>query len=47
MIPIIILTLGLNYKPYYFDNRIYNFGNIGIKEKIHAELAYLSTKTKI
>lgn len=44
MIPIIILTLGLNYKPYYFDNRIHNFGNIGIKGKIHAELAYLSTK---
>ena len=44
MLPIFTVMLGFNPTPYYFDNRIHNFGNIGIKGKIHAEIAYLSTK---
>lgn len=44
MLQIFTLILGLNSTPYYFDNRIHNLGNIGIKRKIHAEIAYFSTK---
>ena len=49
MLQIFTLIMGLNpipkgSTPYYYDSRIHNFGNRGIKGKIHAELAYLSTK---
>ena len=30
--------------PYYYDPRIHNLGNIGVKGKIHAEAALISTK---
>lgn len=47
MLQIFILFLGLNLNskiPYYYDPRIHNFGNIGIKGKMHAEICYFSTK---
>ena len=31
-------------KPYYFDNRIHNMGNIGLGGRLHAELSPFATK---
>ena len=46
MITIIILGLSLNInidRPYYYDRRIHNLGNLGFSGMIHAESALLST----
>tara|TARA_Y100000591_G_scaffold332494_1_gene370030 strand:+ start:604 stop:1245 length:642 start_codon:yes stop_codon:yes gene_type:complete len=45
MINIIILGLSFSIKrPYYYDRRIHNLGNIGFPGMIHAESALLSTR---
>ena len=43
MIPLFLISLALII-PYYYDPRIHNLGNIGVKGKIHAEAALVSTK---
>lgn len=45
-----ILILGFSipinnfHKPYYFDDRIHNMGNVGFGGWVHAELSTLATK---
>ena len=42
---IIPIIAGLHINPpYYFDPRIHSFGNVGIGGRVHANLAYASTK---
>lgn len=41
---LLVQTQGLKNPPYYFDRRIHNLGNIGLKGKIHAETALISTR---
>ena len=43
MLPLFLISLALII-PYYYDPRIHNLGNIGVKGKIHAEAALVSTK---
>ena len=43
MIPLFLISCALII-PYYYDPRIHNLGNIGVKGKIHAEAALVSTK---
>lgn len=39
-----LLVLGLNV-PYYYNPNIHNFGNVGFRGKVHAQLANIATKT--
>ena len=36
-----MISLG---RPYYYNEKIHNFGNIGWKGRIHAEIAPFATK---
>lgn len=41
---LLLESLSLTTRPYYYDRRIHNLGNIGYPGKIHAEGALLSTR---
>ena len=41
---LLLESLSLSTRPYYYDRRIHNLGNIGFQGKIHAEGALLSTR---
>ena len=43
MLTILINILSIN-TPYYYNPKIHSLGNIGIGGKLHANLAYTSTK---
>ena len=44
MIEIILYTIISLHRPYYYNDKIHNFGNIGWKGRIHAEISPFATK---